>query len=344
MIGRRTVGDRWVRRSAGAALACLAALAVGLHHAPRAAATPLRTRIVTLAERELGYHEPGNYCTIFGPCEEWCSLFLTWVWERAGVAVPRLAFTGYLYDWAKLDTSVSGPRGIPAPGDAVLFGTGPQTVSSSRHVAIVEAVYPGYLVTIEGDSLHGVRRFVVPIDHPQLVGEPGPIYAYASPTALVGGVARAGRLPAGQVAHGGRLLAGHVAQRTRLPSGSGPRPRTAPATASASRTHHRPSLEMRRLRAAIAALRAFQHMPYRMGQAQITWTGVDTRGLVEVTVTSALPQSYAQGQWQLFLKRFDDAGGAYVVTFDAPPDPTAPATTTDPAPAVTPPAPSARRG
>ena len=51
---------------------------------------------------------------------------------------------------------------MPQPGDAVLFGTGPWTVDTSLHTGIVEAVYPGFLVTIEGDSLHGVRRYVVP--------------------------------------------------------------------------------------------------------------------------------------------------------------------------------------
>ena len=35
--------------------------------------------------------------------------------------------------------------------------------------------YPGYLVTIEGDTQHRVERFVVPIRHPRRIGELGPI-------------------------------------------------------------------------------------------------------------------------------------------------------------------------
>src|SRR5947209_474999 len=167
------------------AISCFSVLAVALLGAPTAASA-VRGRILTLARQEIGYHEPGDYCTIFGPCEEWCSLFVTWVWRHAGVPVPSLAFTGYLYDWARSAASVRGRRSVPRPGDAVLFGSGPSSVSTSLHVGIVEAAYPGYLVTIEGDSLHGVRRFVVPVRTPQRVGEPGPIYGYASPVTPTG--------------------------------------------------------------------------------------------------------------------------------------------------------------
>ena len=37
-------------------------------------------------------------------------------------------------------------------------------------------------------------------------------------------------------------------------------------------------------------------------------------------VTSAMPVSYARRAWQAFLHRFDDAGHAYTVSFQAPPD------------------------
>lgn len=279
------------------AICCSAALAVALLGAPLAAASPVRGRILALARQELGYREPGNYCTIFGPCEEWCSLFVTWVWRHAGVPVPSLAFTGYLYDWAKATTSVHGARGVPEAGDAVLFGTGPSSVSTSRHVGIVEADYPGYLVTIEGDALHGVRRFVVPTRNPQRIGEPGPIYAYASPVRTTG-------------AQGYRARVGLATVAALRSAGNARHPSARP-----------PSLEQRRLLRTISALRAFQHLPYRIGQARVDWTGVDSRGLVEVSVASAMPVSYARRRWEQFLKRFNDAGHAYSVTFQAPPDP-----------------------
>ncbi len=211
--------------------------------------------------------------------------------------VPSLAFTGYVYDWAQATTAVEDARGVPAPGDAVLFGTGPASVYTSLHTGIVEAVYPGYLVTIEGDSLHAVRRYVVPLRDPQLVGEPGPIYAYASPLGRGGNLGSSG---------GGSAVAAFAA----LPRAIIARQEFAPVL----------SLERQRLVRAIAALRAFQHIPYRTAHVLINWTGVNSRGLVEVRVTSAMPVSYARRAWQAFLYRFDDAGHAYTVSFQAPPD------------------------
>jgi hypothetical protein len=270
----------------------VAVCALLLVTAPTAVAGPTRQRILSIAEQEIGYHDQGDFCTKFGPCETWCSLFVTWVWGHAGVPVPSLAFTGYLYDWSLGSTYVIGARGVPKPGDAVLFGTGPDSVNTSLHTGIVEAVYPGYLVTIEGDSLHAVRRFVVPLRDPQLVGEPGPIYGYASPAGAAARAAAASRFPS-------------------LP------------LAANARQNHAPSAspEHRRLVRAIAALRAFQHMPFQSGGVLIDWTGVDSQGLVEVQVSSAMPLSSAVLAWQAFLRRFHDAGHAYTVSFQTPPDP-----------------------
>jgi len=264
---------------------------------PPAVASNTRQRVLSLAEQEIGYHDHGDDCTKFGPCESWCSLFLTWVWERAGVPIPSLAFTGYVYDWAQASTYVLSRREVPEPGDAVLFGTGPASVFTSLHTGIVEAVYPGYLVTIEGNSLRAVRRYVVPIRNPQLVGEPGPIYGYASPVA-VGGLAA--RRPA--ISRFPGLQTAMIARQ--------PPARPAPT-------------EHQRLVRAIAALRAFQHMPFRTPQVLIDWTGVTSAGLVEVQVSSTMPVSDAQRAWQAFLRRFDDVGHAYTVSFQTPPDPPA---------------------
>ena len=278
-----------------ATLCASAVCALLLGCAQTAAASPTRQNILRFAEQEIGYHDHGYYCTKFGPCETWCSLFLTWVWRQAGVPVPSLAFTGYLYDWARASTYVLSPRALPQPGDAVLFGTGPWTVNTSLHTGIVQAVYPGYLVTIEGDSQHGVRRYVVPLRNPQLVGEPGPIYGYASPVGLGGGHAASVRamVPAFPALPRALVMRQEVVRR-------GPS-------------------EEQRLLSAIAALRAFQHMPYRSAGVLINWTAVNRQGQVEVTVTSPQPMSYAVNAWQAFLRRFDDAGHAYVVSFDVPP-------------------------
>jgi hypothetical protein len=262
--------------------------------AARAAPAPpsgVRARVVSLARTQLGYRDRGHFCSKFGPCEEWCSLFATWVWRGAGVPIGSLPFTGSMYDWSGLHAYVLRPAAEPRPGDAVLFGTGPGSVDTSLHVGIVEAVYPDYLVTIEGDTSHRVLRFVVPLDHPTRIGEPGPIYAYASP---VRGA------PAGAF----RAAAPRELSRPAL--------RLAIANQAA---RHRLTPTDRRLRSTIRSLRAFQHMPYRSPGVTIDWGAVNSFGQIEVTVTSSDSPASGQAAWQSFLARWQDPGRAYVVTY-----------------------------
>jgi hypothetical protein len=289
-----------------AAVACALPLTIApagaAAQAPPAAISPpavssfpsgVRGRIVRRAASQLGYRDRGHFCNRFGPCEAWCSLFATWAWQKAGIGIGRLAFTGWMYDWAALNTYVLRPGATPKPGDAVLFGTGPASVHSSVHAGIVEDVYPGYLVTIEGDSAHRVLRLVVPVDRPTRIGEPGPIYAYASP--LADGIGSRARAPARRLT-GAQLRAAIAGQD----SASGLTPTDI------------------RLRATIRSLRAFQHMPYRAPGLTIGWTGVNALGQVLVSVTSTGPLADAQSRWQAFLARFGDAGRAYVVSYYAP--------------------------
>jgi len=97
--------------------------------------------------------DPGSFCNPYGPCEAWCALFATWVWNHAGVPIPSYAFVGTVFDWAAAHTRVLPPSAVPAPGDAVLYGTGPQTVATAVHMGIVEQVWPdGAIDTVEGDA------------------------------------------------------------------------------------------------------------------------------------------------------------------------------------------------
>ena len=92
-------------------------------------------------------------CNPYGPCEEWCALFATWVWRHAGIPIPSYAFTGDIYDWAAFHGALLPPTATPDPGDAVLYGTGPQTVATSVHVGIVAQVWPdGAIDTVEGNA------------------------------------------------------------------------------------------------------------------------------------------------------------------------------------------------
>ena len=145
------------------------------------------SEIVHVAEGQLGAGEqpPGSNCTIYGPCEEWCSLFLAWVWQHAGVALPGptalYGYSGSLYSWvAEHAGKTLPPTATPAPGDAVFYGTGP---GDSLHVGLVVRVLAdGRIVTIDGNYANHVTR-VGPFRPANAAGagEAGPIYGYAQP-------------------------------------------------------------------------------------------------------------------------------------------------------------------
>ncbi len=150
--------------------------------APEAASAPV---IVRVAESQVGQeeHPPGSQCTIYGPCEEWCSLFASWVWMKSGVPLPgptvRYGYSGALYTWVAANGGrVLPPTARPSPGDAVFYGQGP---SDSVHVGIVVRVGgDGQITTVEGNYAGKVTR-VGPFAPSHPVGERGPIYGYAQP-------------------------------------------------------------------------------------------------------------------------------------------------------------------
>jgi hypothetical protein len=151
--------------------------------------SPLASAIVTTATSQVNADpSTGYFCNPYGPCEAWCSLFATWVWEQAGVPIPSYAFTGDLYGWAQSHTAVLPPTATPSPGDAVLYGTGPWSTSSSVHVGLVTQVWPdGAVVTIEGDAGPAqVGSLAVIINGPYLPSHSQnyngvPVYAFARP-------------------------------------------------------------------------------------------------------------------------------------------------------------------
>jgi hypothetical protein len=130
----------------------------------------------------------GAFCNPYGPCEEWCALFATWAWNQVGIAIPRFSFVGAVYDWAVGRGLVLSPSSVPAPGDLVLYGTGPQSVATSPHMAMVAEVWPdGAITTIDGDSgPEPTGRLAVTTNGPFLPADSEsfngmPIYAYVRP-------------------------------------------------------------------------------------------------------------------------------------------------------------------
>jgi hypothetical protein len=154
--------------------------------------------IVKIARSQLGITENpvGSNCTKYGPCEEWCALFVAWVWQHAGVRMAGgtspYAYSGSFYGWVKEHGGrVLSSGETPKPGDAVLYGWGPQ---ASEHVGIVESVLDGQITTIDGNFDDRVAR-VGPF-RPALAvasGEPAAIYAYAEPPGPGAGESGGGR-------------------------------------------------------------------------------------------------------------------------------------------------------
>lgn len=148
-----------------------------------------RAQIVAAAASQLGPSpDGGGFCNPYGPCEEWCALFATWAWESAGVRIPRYAFVGDVYYWAARHTKVVPVSTRPAPGDLVLYGTGPKNVSTSPHMGVVAQVWPdGAIDTVEGDAGPGPGGWTsVLVNGPFLPSQSYfangmPIYAFALP-------------------------------------------------------------------------------------------------------------------------------------------------------------------
>jgi hypothetical protein len=163
--------------------------------------------IVRIARGQLGTGEspPGSNCNPYGPCVQWCSLFVSWVWKRAGVplkgSTAAYAYSGSLYLWVRdrhggpfavpplggeaTAARVLPPTATPAPGDAVSYGTGPGYGEGeySAHVGIVERVFPGgQITTIDGNFGDRVARSGPFLPSQAVIyGMPGPVYGYAHP-------------------------------------------------------------------------------------------------------------------------------------------------------------------
>ncbi|MGH9018519.1 MAG: CHAP domain-containing protein, partial [Acidimicrobiales bacterium] len=148
-------------------------------------------RIVQIAAGQIGVDPDaaeGAFCNPYGPCEEWCALFATWAWETAGYGIPRDAFVGSVYDWGAGQGLVLPGSAVPAPGDLVLYGTGPQNAATSPHMAVVAEVWPdGAITTVDGDSgPEPTGRLAVTFNGPFLPADSAvvngmPIYAYVRP-------------------------------------------------------------------------------------------------------------------------------------------------------------------
>jgi hypothetical protein len=176
-----------------------------------AAVSPLRGRIVAIAESQVGYQTdpPGTYCNKFSACwvsgtndcgtgsldEQWCADFAAWVWQKAGAPVVYQYINGDLnsssasfYEWgeARGTWHATGTGYAPQPGDVAIYGLDAGTLVA-QHVAIVIGASAGDKGpdTINGDGDHSAFSIVeVGLDQVQADvpgGSPALLSGYVSP-------------------------------------------------------------------------------------------------------------------------------------------------------------------
>lgn len=137
-------------------------------------------RILENARGEVGTKEgPVHNQNPYGETTEWCSLFVTEMWKRAGVdtsGIENPAFTGNVYNWGVENGQAYDANNLDQarPGDALLFGTGPGSPETSEHIAIVESVNPDGTVTLiegnAGPNTDMVNRRTIPLSSDTFYG------------------------------------------------------------------------------------------------------------------------------------------------------------------------------
>ena len=90
--------------------------------------------------------------------ETWCSDFVKWVWERAGVTADMNALNAgsvSFYNWARQQgQSLAADAGTPVAGDSIVFFEPSRAGVYADHVGIVTSVNPdGTINMVNGDFL-----------------------------------------------------------------------------------------------------------------------------------------------------------------------------------------------
>ncbi len=173
--------------------------------------SPLRARIVAIAEGQVGYRtDPSEtYCNKFSAywnagiddCgnanldEEWCADFAAWAWKEAGALVDYQLAPGYLnsdsasfYVWG-MDHGTWHPVGsgyAPQPGDVAVYGLD-TTAVTAVHVAVVTAATsdPSAPDVVNGDGDRTGYSVVELGDHQadaDVKGNGAPLSGYVSPS------------------------------------------------------------------------------------------------------------------------------------------------------------------
>jgi hypothetical protein len=150
--------------------------------------------VLQIARAEIGYREGPNNKNRYGAAYGvdntfWCQQFVWWVFREAGAADlihPQTAYTPTAADWHRDRGQWST---TPQVGSLVFFNWPNDSKDRIQHVGIVEAVGPGFITTIEGntgpgnagaqDDGDGVWRRQRPLDA-SIVGFGHPAYGNAA--------------------------------------------------------------------------------------------------------------------------------------------------------------------
>ncbi len=177
------------------------------------ALSPLRARIVAIAQGQVGYRtDPSDtYCNKFSASwnagaddcgnadldEEWCADFAAWVWKQAGAEVTYGLAPGSLnaasasfYVWG-LDHGTWHPVGshyTPQPGDVAVYGLDTSAVTAV-HVAVVtgDSGDDGAPDVVNGDgdrSGFSVVEIGTRQADADVKGSGAPLSGYVSPSVL----------------------------------------------------------------------------------------------------------------------------------------------------------------
>ncbi len=133
-------------------------------------------KVVKLARTQLGVREVGGssniqkYSKFFGrPPEPWCADFVSWLYTKSGKKLND-PYTPSLL--GKLRANGTAHRGVPKPGEIVIFDWNPNAGVPAEHTGIVEKVFKKggrtYVQTIEGNSGGMVRRRTYPLNDPTI--------------------------------------------------------------------------------------------------------------------------------------------------------------------------------
>ena len=115
--------------------------------------------------------------------DDWCDIFVTVVFKRAGLSNLIGAECGverHIQIFKKLGIWIEDGRQTPKAGDIITFHWGQYSQPNdgfANHIGIVEKVENGRIHTMEGNSNNAVRRLTYPIGHGQIRGFARPKYS-----------------------------------------------------------------------------------------------------------------------------------------------------------------------